>query len=440
MAKRITFPKVLLVGRTNVGKSTLFNRLVKDKKSIVLEMEGVTRDYLEEVVNWQDTPFTLVDTGGLQFKKNIHSIDKLVQEKVVQLFESAGLILFVCDAKAGVTPEDMTIAKALHKTNKPVLLLINKADNKKYLDDNYTDFMRLGFKTIFPVSAVHGEGISKLLDYVISILPEATTNEAPLPKYRVSIIGKPNVGKSSLMNLLVKRERSIVSDVPGTTREAISEPIYFCDNLIQLTDTPGIRKKRAVTEDIESLMVKSSMKSVRESDLVILMIDSSAGSIADQELKLLFMIYELKKPLLIIFNKSDIVEEYAQEKLESSLKEYDFIFKKLPILYTSCLTEKNVGKVIVTLDELWERCKQKINSTEVDDLVKQELAHKPLYHNGIQLKLFKIRTIEADTPTFVLHVNHPEWFGPSQLGCIENILRKHYPLKGCPINFSVRKI
>ena len=440
MSKRINYPKVLLVGRTNVGKSTLFNRLINNKKSIVFEMDGVTRDHLEEIITWDEKPFGLIDTGGLQFAKIIDPIYQQVQEKVTALFDTAALILFVCDAKAGATREDSLIAKTLHKSGRPVVLLVNKSDNKNYLEENLPDFTRLGFKNVFPVSAVHGEGITRLLDYVASVIPEPTKTAFDVPKYHVSIIGKPNAGKSSLMNLLLRRDRTIVSDVAGTTRESITETLYHCSDLVQLTDTAGIRKKRNVTEDLESLMVKSSMKTVRESDLILMMIDASSGKITDQELKLLFMIHELKKPMILIFNKSDLMNEYTSQTLESSLDEYDFMLKKLPIIHTSCLTEKNVGKIFAHVDELWQRCQQKFNSTEVDDTVKAALANRPMYHNRVQLKLFKIRVIPGKVPTFVLHVNHPQWYGPTQLGCIENILRKNYQLKGCPIEFSVRKV
>lgn len=439
--KKIKYPKVLLVGRTNVGKSTLFNRIVNQKKSIVFDQDGVTRDYIEEVITWNDRPFGLFDTGGMQMHKGVSDIDAKVLDKVVRLVEEAKVVLFVVDAKAGVTEEDRKIAKVLHKTQKPVLLLLNKADNLRLLRENEGEFAALGFKEMIPTSALHGMGILEILDRTIELLPQmAQQLEIQHPHFRVAIIGKPNVGKSSLMNQLINKERSIVSDIAGTTREAISETVYFCDELIQVTDTAGIRKKARVTEDLETLMVKNALQSVREADVVILVIDRSAGKISDQELKLLFLVYETKKPIIVAFNKSDINDDYAETMLEMSQDEYSFILNKVPCVSISCLTKKNIGKIFTHVQKVVERCKQKFNSTEIDEVVKLELEKRPLYHNRMKLKLFKIRHIEGKIPTFVLHVNHPSWFGNSELACIENILRKHYDLKGCPIEFYTQRV
>jgi GTP-binding protein len=241
------------------------------------------------------------------------------------------------------------------------------------------------------------------------------------------------------MNLLIQHDRSIVSDVAGTTREAISETMYHLSDLIQVTDTPGIRKKARVTEDLESLMVKSSMQSVRESNIVILMVDASQGQISDQELKLLFLVYEAKKPVIVVFNKTDLVTDYSEIMLEQDQEQYDFILRKIPTVSISCLTKKNVGKILNHVQKVLERCKQEFTTSEIDELVKKELETKPLYHSGMRLKLFKIRQVKGSVPSFVLHVNYPQWFGQSEFGCIENILRKHYDLKGCPLEFYTQK-
>ncbi len=438
--KKIKYPKVLLVGRTNVGKSTLFNRFISHKKSIVFDQEGVTRDYIEEVVTNGDKPFSLIDTGGMQFRKNINPIDALVLQKVTALFAEAKVILFVVDATAGVTQEDRQIAKQLHKTGKPVLLLLNKADNSKLLRENIGEFLSLGFKEMIETSALHGRGILETLEKTVALLPDGTTTEAIKPNYQIAIIGKPNVGKSSLMNLLTQQERSIVSDIAGTTREAVSETTYHCDDLVQITDTAGIRRKARVNDDLETLMVKNSMQSVREADVVMLVIDASQGPISDQELKLLFLVYEAKKPLIIVFNKTDLVTDYSEIMLGQSQEEYEFILDKIPCISISCLTKKNVSKILNHIQKVLERCKQTFDPSEIDETVKKDLEGRPLFHAGLKLKMFKIRQVEGKIPTFVLHVNHPIWFGPSELGCIENILRKRYDLKGCPVEFYKQKV
>jgi GTP-binding protein len=440
MENTVSYPKVLLVGRTNVGKSTLFNRLAQEKKSIVFEREGVTRDYIQELITWNDKTFDLIDTGGLVFKKSADQIQQKVQEKVLLLLEQAAIILFVCDAKNGLTQEDKIIARALHKTKKPVTVLLNKADNQVLFDENFSDFQSLGFQEMIATSGIHGIGIGTVLNLIVDRIPEPTEGAPETPRYNIVIIGKPNTGKSSLMNLLINHERSIVSDIAGTTRESIKENIYFCSDLIQVVDTAGVRKKSSVNDDLEILMVKSSMESIRMADIVLVMIDASQGKISDQELKLLFYAYEQKKIVIVLFNKTDLLTDYSRLMLDQSIQEYEFVLRKLPQLWISCLTKKNIEKILGEIRRVWNRCQQEINSTEVNEVVQEALLTKPLYHSGFQLKLFKIRTIKGPVPTFVLHVNHPSWWGDSQLGCIENILRKTYDFRGCPIQFSIRKV
>ncbi len=434
MSTLLSPPKVLLVGRTNVGKSTLFNRLTQQKLSIVFEREGVTRDYLQELISWDSKTFALIDTGGFSFAKNQDDIGKRVQEKVVELLSYASLILFVCDGKNGLTQEDIKIAQILRRSNKPVFLLINKADNMHGMEEHMPEFYKLGFETVIPVSGIHGIGIATLLNGIVEAIPLPVEHEEKAPSYNVALIGRPNVGKSSLMNLLIEHERSIVSPIAGTTREAISDTTYYCNDLIQVTDTAGVRRSRNVDDDLEQLMVKSSLQAVREANLVLIMVDASEGKIADQELKLLFYAYEQQKMVVVIFNKIDLLNEYTNSTLEQSIAEYEFILKKIPQIWISCLTHRNVGKIFAEIQNVWQRCNQKFNPVEVDEIVKNGLASMHLYHTGQELKLKKIRPLEGRIPTFLLKVNHPEWFGPSQLSCIENILRKHYDLKGCPIH------
>lgn len=440
MNTNVHYPKVLLVGRTNVGKSTLFNRLADNKHSIVFDREGVTRDYIQEVITWDEKTFDLVDTGGLSFKKSNDSIGKSVQEKVLTLLSQAALVVFVCDGKDGVVEQDRQIARLLHKTAKHVLLVINKVDNSQMLEDSEFEFSALGFDTWIKVSAVHGSGIGQLLTTMAKYVGQATVSEEEKLAYRVVLVGKPNVGKSSLMNLLAKKDRSIVSDIAGTTREPITENVYCCNELVEFSDTAGVRRKSRVEDDLESLMVKSTLDAVKQADIVIAMFDASEGKLNDQELKLLFYALEQRKMVLVVFNKTDLLDEYKRTLLEQHMDEYEFILKKLPVVRVSCLTKKNVDKIFGELQAVWQRCQQPFKTTEVDDIVKQALEEKPLFHIGIKLRVFKIRHVKAQIPTFVLHVNFPEWFGPSQLSCIENILRKHYDLKGCPIQFSVKKV
>ncbi|MBD3231891.1 ribosome biogenesis GTPase Der [Candidatus Dependentiae bacterium] len=442
MSKKLFhLPNVLLVGRTNVGKSTLFNRLIDSKKSIVFDQEGITRDYIQETISWGNRKFNLIDTGGVSYKKPTDFISQKIQEKVFQLFEKASLIVFVCDVKNGLTQEDQKIAKILHKTNKPLILVLNKADNIKALEENLSDFYKLGIKNIITVSAIHGQGIVDLLDEIVKIIPNAKdVEEEEISSFRIVILGKPNVGKSSLMNLLLKTERSIVYEQAGTTREAITENFIFAQDLIQITDTAGIRKQSKIKEDIESLMIKSSLSAVRQSDLVLLIVDASQLKLSDQELKLLFYTFEQKKCLILVFNKTDLLTPQDREELEYSLKEYDFILKKIPIIWISCKSKKNVHKIFREIEKIKKRLNQKFDRTEITELIKEQLNRKPMYHKTNLIKISKVIPVNKfKIPTFIIFANHPQWIGESQLGFLENTLRKNYDLKGCPIKFEVRK-
>jgi len=439
MNKKKKYPKVLLVGRTNVGKSTLFNRLTDEKKSIVFQRDGVTRDYIQEDITWNDKTFTLVDTGGMAFRGHNNDIDNRVQEKVLIQLNEATLIIFVCDSKDGILDEDYNIAKALRKIEKPTLLLVNKVDNKQMEEANFPEFYSLGFDNTIAASGIHGTGIASLLDFITSTIQSCPEKIEITPSYKVAIIGRPNVGKSSLMNLLMRHERSIVSDVAGTTRESITENMYYCNDLIQLTDTAGVRRSRKVNDDLEQLMVKSSLYAIKNADIIIIMIDASEGKIADQELKLLFYAYEQRKMIITVFNKMDLVDEYKRITLDQSIDEYDFIFKKIPQLWTSCLTKKNVGKIFVEIEKIWQRHNQEFNPVHVDEVVRQDLEGKFLFKNTQELRVYRVKPIETSCgPTFILKTNRPEFFGPAQLGCVENILRKHYDLMGCPVTVKAR--
>lgn len=432
----LNYPKVLLVGRTNVGKSTLFNRMAEQRKSIVFEREGVTRDYIQELISWHGKSFLLVDTGGLSFTKNKDDITNRVQAKVIELLNSAALILFVCDGKNGLTAEDETIASLLRKTKKPVALLLNKADNQNAFDDNAAEFFKLGLKPILHTSGIHGIGIGSLLEHIVANIPNPIAQEQAAPQYKVALIGRPNVGKSSLMNLLIAHERSIVSPVAGTTREAIAETTYVLNDLVQIIDTPGVRRSRTISDDLEQLMVRSSLQTVKEADIVLAMIDASEGHIADQELKLLFYAYQQRKMVLAIINKTDLLDDYKKFLLEQSIEKHEFILKKIPVMWISCVTQKNVHKIYNEVHKVWTRCNQQFDELDVNETIREGLSHVALYHNKERLKVQSVRVVKNNIPTFALQVNHPDWFGPSELGCIENMLRKHYDLVGCPVKLS----
>jgi GTP-binding protein len=319
------------------------------------------------------------------------------------------------------------------------LLAINKIDTTLGQEHQY-DFMRLGFKNTIPISAQHGQGIADLLEGIVDNLGDPIVEIEEEPRCRVVILGKPNVGKSSLLNLLVQEERAIVADIPGTTREAISECIQFYKAAIQVTDTPGVRRKRSVNEPIEEMMVKSAMAALRDTDIVLLMIDGSAGVLADQELKLLFYAFqEQHKAVILLTNKQDIMDERTHETLDSNVDEYTFFMKKIEHLDISCKTGKNIGKVLPLIDTVWKRYSARIRNDELTMLFKGALDDKPLFRQEQLLELFKVEQIKTAPITILLYVNLPQFFGASQLAFFEGLLREHYDLQGVPVRFVLRK-
>ncbi|MGE0010513.1 MAG: ribosome biogenesis GTPase Der [Candidatus Babeliales bacterium] len=432
------YAKVVLAGRKNVGKSTLFNRLSENVKSITLDYEGVTRDFLSDIVSWQDTAFQLIDSGGIELKKTSDQMDQKVQQIAQNLIASADIVLFVVDGTVGLVQQDAQIAKLLHKLGKQVILVINKIDTKIAREHEH-EFAQFGFKDVCPLSAEHSIGIGELLESIADKLRGKTfKHKEEKPAYRVALLGKPNVGKSSLMNLLLEQERSIVADMPGTTREAITEPFSFYKDTIALTDTPGVRRKRRVDETLESLMVKSTFRAVENSDIVLLMIDGSEGTLSDQERKLAFHVLQEQKCLILLINKEDLMDEGHQATLENDFELHEYLLKKIPVLTISCKTGKNIGKIMPLVKKVWERYTQKFDERELNELLKEAFAHRPHYHKGEMLVFHSIKQVKAGPPTLVLKVNHAEWFGDSQLAFIENILRKYYDLLGVPLVLLAR--
>ncbi|HEX4069348.1 MAG TPA: ribosome biogenesis GTPase Der [Candidatus Babeliales bacterium] len=436
--KKIKLPHVVIVGRTNVGKSTLFNRLSENVKAIALDLEGVTRDFLRDTISWQGRSFELIDTGGISLRKTQDPILSQSRAIALSMIESADIVLFVVDGKAGLVNEDREIAQLLHKHGKTVFLVINKVDVKDAVENVY-EFEGLGFTKSCFISAAHGKNIVDLLELIVEHLPVPVMVEVEEPAFKVMLLGKPNVGKSSLMNLLLQKERAIVSAEAGTTREALAERVTFYQEDIQLSDTPGVRRMRSVTEPLEGMMVQSTMQALKKSDIVLLLIDASAESVVDQELKLAFYAFDSQyKALIILFNKYDLVDEGTKVRFDHALSEYDFFLKKIITLNISCKTGKNVGKILPAVKEIWDRYSRKFNQNELTQLFKEASVRRPLYHNKNLLTFYSAHQINSAPITIVMHVNQPTWFGASQLAYFEKVLRQEYDLRGVPIKFIVR--
>lgn len=439
MSKSSILPRVLLVGRMNVGKSQLFNRLSTQVKSLIFDYEGVTRDFITDTVTWNDVSFELVDTGGLSFKKHKEDIAERVNKLVRSLLDTADLVVFVTDVTAGPVHEDREIAKVLHKQGVPTLVVVNKVDNQEIAQHVY-EFTKLGFGEPIGVSALHGLGTHDVLEAIISqIRDKQVKPKEQEDSFKLVLLGKPNVGKSSLMNLLLGKERSIVSEVAGTTREAISDTISFFKETIEVTDTAGIRRKRSVDEPLEKMMVKSSLWAIDRADLVLLLIDGSEKRLSDQELKLAFYAFEQGKSLAILVNKTDLVDEQDKAEWDFNTEPYAFFLRKVPVLFISCKSGKNVNRILPLVANIKERGRQEISSADLRMLCINALHHKPLYHGGSLLHVINVKQVKKSPMTFSMQVNHPEWFGPSQLAYLENVIRAAYDFEGVPLLFTVHR-
>ena len=429
-------PMVIIVGRTNVGKSTLFNRLSVKAESITLDQEGVTRDFIKDVISWNGRNFELIDTSGMTTQSNDPIMEK-VRTNVLTWLDKADVILFVIDGAVGLLPEDRELARLLRSYGKKVFLIVNKSDRRETAD-NMAELEQLGFKHTFALSAQHAKGIGDLLEALVEDMAIA---QAPKEEKRICktvLLGKPNVGKSSLMNLLLNEERSIVHDVAGTTREAIGEKINFYKAEIQITDTAGVQLKQILMKSLD-LNRKSSFKAVQDADIVLVLVDSSDGKLADQEIKLIWYALDNFKAVLLLFNKQDLMEPSVEDNLKYSLEENQRIMNKVPHLDISCKTGKNIGKILPMIQTLWERYTQQFSDNDLSFLCKDALLHKPLYHQTKLLRLFKVKQVRNAPITLLMIVNEVSWFGQSQLAFFEGILRKKYDLQGIPINFIVRK-
>ncbi len=434
-------PLVAIVGRVNVGKSTLFNRLSESTKSIAFDYEGVTRDLIMDNVCWRDHCFTLVDTGGIRLRKIVDDpIAEEARKRALAMIEEAPVILFVTDGSAGLLPEDRELAKMIQKLDKKAILIVNKIDTARAKEQIF-EFERLGFTPLISISAQHGTGIADVFDAILERLPiRKEKQEEEDVGCKVVIIGKPNVGKSSLLNLLVQKERAIVADIPGTTREPIKERVQFYKESIELTDTPGIRRKRGVTEPLEKLMVKSAFNVVEDADVVLLMIDASAARMVDQELKLAFYIFEQEhKGLIILFNKDDLMDEQKRKDLEFHLEPYQYFLDKVVQVRTSCITKKNIGKLMGVVDEVCSRYKHRFSDQELTLLFKEALRIKPIYRSEQALIVHRAKQVKTGPILIELTVSLPRLFGTSQLAYLEGILRKHADLRGVPVRFVTRQ-
>ncbi len=429
-------PLIAIVGRPNVGKSTLFNRIVGKKVSIVEDFEGVTRDRLYCDGEWCGCQFTLIDTGGLEIK----SQDKMrrhIRAQAQMAVEIADSIIFVVDGKAGMTANDIEVAEFLRTSKKPVTIAVNKLDNNE--QDAIYDFYSLGVGDVVGVSAEQSKGIGDLLDIVTENLPKSNPDEQE-EIINIAIVGKPNAGKSSITNKLLGYERVIVSDIAGTTRDAIDTEFEWNGKKFNIIDTAGIRKKSAVDEGIEQYSVLRSLAAIRRADVVLVVIDAEAG-MSEQDIKICGYVHEQGKPSVIVMNKWDAVEKDTftintfNKKMQGDLKFMDYFQS----IYVSAFTGQRVDKILALASEVYEQSVRRVQTGVLNDIIADAVvAVEPPSHNGKRLKIYYVTQGGIQPPTFVFFVNDSNLMHFSYERYLENTLRKTFEFKGSPIKLIFR--
>lgn len=428
---------IAIVGRPNVGKSTLFNRIVGERLSIVEDIPGVTRDRLYAKANWLTKDFRVIDTGGLQLAEQDYQ--KEIRMQVDIAIEEADVIVFVVNGQEGLTEDDRFIAKLLHKTKKPVLLAVNKVDNQALIDNSYA-FYALGFDDLILVSSTHGIGVGDLLDKAITYFPSRSLKDYE-GKIAFAIIGRPNVGKSSLVNALLNQERVIVSPVEGTTRDAIDTPFTRDGREYVVIDTAGIRKKGKVYEKIEKYAVLRSLQAIERADVIVFVIDGIAG-IRDQDKHVAGYAHEAGKPILIVYNKWDGVEkdEHTLAAVTKQIRDAFVYLSYAPILFVSAKTKQRVHQILPQIDNIYNYSQMRIQTSVINEvLADAQRITPPPSHKGQRLNILYGSQVSVAPPTFVLFVNDPQLLHFSYRRYLENRLREAFILEGTPIRIIARK-
>lgn len=428
---------VAIVGRPNVGKSTFFNKVVGKKISIVENFPGVTRDRLYADAEWCGRYFTLVDTGGLELK----STDEMwrhIQKQAEIAIETADVIILFTDAKTGLNASDEDVAMKLRKSGKPVVLAVNKLDN--YDPEKLYEFYNLGLGEPYGISAEHGTGIGDLLDDVVSKL-DGVGEKNDDQSIKLAVVGKPNAGKSSLCNKLLGFDRTIVSDIAGTTRDAIDTLFMYKDQEFTLIDTAGIRKKKSVEEDLEYYSVLRALGAIRRADVCVMLIDAEVG-VTEQDVKICGYIHEQGKPSVIVMNKWDLIEKDTHtinrfnNDLAEALKFMDYI---LPV-YVSAKTGLRTDKILDLTVRALDNASRKVSTGQLNDLILDCVrANEPPSMNGKRLKIKYATQMSANPPTFLLFVNETALMHFSYRRYLENCLRKAFDFSGTPIKIIVRE-
>ena len=432
-------PLVAVVGRPNVGKSTFFNKIIGKRIAIVEDTPGVTRDRIYGDAEWLDYHFALVDTGGIEpMKEDIISTQMRRQAELA--IETADVIIFMVDGREGITAADEDVAEMLCRSGKPIVLAVNKVDHPKFEDTAY-DFYALGIGNPITISAEQGLGLGDLLDEVVAYFPKYD-KEYESDAINIAIVGKPNVGKSSLVNALLGYERTIVSNISGTTRDAIDTPFTWNDNDFVLVDTAGIRRKRAIEDEtIERYSVIRSLGAIRRADVVLIVIDAAEG-MSEQDVRIAGYVHEEGKASVVIVNKWDIIEKDTHTMNEFKKKLYsDLAFMSyVPMLFISAKTGQRVNKVLEMAKYAYDQNSMRISTGTLNDVISEAITvTEPPSDKGRRLKIYYATQFATNPPTFALVVNDPNIMHFSYQRYLENYLRKSFGLDATPIRLKVRQ-
>ncbi|HEX3046301.1 MAG TPA: ribosome biogenesis GTPase Der [Bacillota bacterium] len=426
---------VAIIGRPNVGKSTLFNRIAGQRLAIVENTPGVTRDRIYTDCIWLDREFLLIDTGGITDERD--SIQIQIRKQVEIALAEADVLIFVIDGRASLTTSDYQVAELIRKTKKPIVVALNKIEDARTPID--PEIFRLGVGEPIPISAEHGKNIGDLLDVVLAHIP-AAGNDSETDRTRITLVGRPNVGKSSLINNLLGVERVIVSEKPGTTRDAIDTPLTLNGKNYLLVDTAGIRRKAKVEETVEYYSVLRAIRSIERSDVVLLVLDGTT-ELAEQDLKIAGLIREAGKACLIIVNKWDLVikDDKTSERFTAVIREKLDFLDYAPVLFVSAKTGQRLGKIMTAVDEVMESYTMRLSTNRINRVIGEAVAlHQPPSDKGRMFKIYYTNQIKVKPPTFVFTVNRPDGFHFSYQRYLENKLREEFNFTGTPIRFEIK--
>ncbi|MGA2296580.1 MAG: ribosome biogenesis GTPase Der [FCB group bacterium] len=429
---------VAIVGRPNVGKSTLFNRIVGRKDAIVEDTPGVTRDRIYGESEWNGKDFILIDTGGfIPGSENV--MERSIREQAYIAIEDADVILFLCDGKEGITPFDIDIATILRTSKKPVVLVINKCDNERQ-DANSYEFHSLGVGDPFPISSANGRNTGDFLDKITEHLKAIESDEKD-ERLKIAVVGKPNVGKSSLTNALLGKNRSIVTDIPGTTRDAIDSELKYYGQDIVLIDTAGLRKKSRIKENIELYSVIRTTKAIERCDVAVVVLDATIG-LEDQDKKIINQVTDARKGVIIAVNKWDLIEKDSKtaDDYTKNIKELMKTHTYIPVVYISALTKQRITNVIEIAKKIKERRGKRISTSKLNKIMLPELERTPppAVHSK-DLRINYITQVRTEPQVFAFFCNFPQLIPDSYKRFMENTFRRLFDFEGTPISFIFRK-